>query len=64
MSSVTITQTTVVTPVVVNVLLANRTGPLPVNGCHQCTATETTSAVAMAAISLQALMRHQYQRSR
>src|SRR5437773_3582420 len=58
------THTTVVAAVVTSALLAKSTNPEPESGVTQRRITVTTSAVAIAEISLQALIRHQYQRSR
>src|SRR5437773_5230464 len=58
------THTTVVAAVVTSALLAKSTNPEPESGVTQRRITVTTKAVAIAEISLQALIRHQYQRSR
>ena len=58
------THTTVVAAVVTSALLAKSTNPEPESGVTQRRITVTTSAVAIAEISLQALIRHQYHRSR
>src|SRR5208337_4889018 len=52
----------VVTIVVANAPFANTSELLPANGCQRFSATVTSSEQAIAEISLQALMRHQYQR--
>src|SRR6266567_3017066 len=59
-----ISQIRVVITVVVKAVLAKTTGLVPENGTLQRSHTVTTKAVAIAEISLQALIRHQYQRSR
>src|ERR1019366_4841076 len=61
-SKVTVSQTMVVTIVVVNALFAKTSELLPVNGCQRFRMTVTSNEQAMAEISLQALIRHQYQR--
>ena len=58
------THTTVVTTVVVKAVFAKTTVLLPVNGASNHNKAVMNMAVAMAEISLQALMRHQYHRSR
>src|SRR3954452_21407599 len=63
-SRVTITQTIVVTTVLVSAVLANTTELLPANGFHAFKATVASNDVAIAEISLHALILHQYQRSR
>src|SRR4029077_14514132 len=63
-AKVTISQTKVVTAVLVKALLAKTTGFVPENGAIQRSETVMTKSVAMTEISLQALIRHQYQRSR
>ena len=55
---------TVVMAVVVSAVLAKSTDEFPLNGCSALSATVTAKEQAMAEISDQALMRHQYQRSR
>ena len=52
----------VVTMVVANAPFANTSELLPVNGCQRFRMTVMSREQAMAEISLQALMRHQYQR--
>src|SRR6266853_941968 len=58
------THTAVVIAVVVRVVLAKTTGALPANMGQRCKTSVIISAVAIAEISLQALMRHQYQRNK
>ena len=64
MIRVTIIHTTVVIPVLVRAVLAKSTGPPPLNRLKICREITTTNEVSIAEISLQALIRHQYQRSR
>src|SRR5664279_5064572 len=52
----------VVTMVVANAPLANTSELLPVKSCQRFRITVTSSEHAIAEISLQALIRHQYQR--
>jgi hypothetical protein len=54
----------VVLAAVAKAVLAKTTGLDPVNGCRQRKKIVTNSAVIMAEISLQALILHQYQRSK
>src|SRR5580704_10223051 len=61
---VTSSHTAVVISVVARVCLAKTAGSEPLNGKMARNETDTISAVVIAAISLQALIRHQYQRSR
>src|SRR6266436_3628170 len=71
---VTTTHTSVVIPVVQSVVFAKMTGSEPLNGCglpaitfHRellCSASVVTRAAIIAEISLHALTRHQYQRSK
>src|SRR5947209_4946049 len=61
---VTNSHTMLVTTVVVSAVFANKTGPLPENGAANRSQIVTSNAVVIAEISLQALIRHQYQRSR
>src|SRR5450755_1610845 len=60
--SVTVSQTIAVTMVVANAPFANTSELLPVNGCQRFRMTVMSREQAMAEISLQALIRHQYQR--
>ena len=72
--SVTPIQTSVVTPVVHNVVFAKMTGSEPLKGCArpanavhnqlECSASVVARAAVIAEISLQAFTRHQYQRSK
>src|SRR6266702_1210246 len=72
--SVTPIQTSVVTPVVHNVVFAKMTGSEPLKGCArpanavhnqvECSASVVARAAVIAEISLQAVTRHQYQRSK
>jgi hypothetical protein len=57
-------QPTVVTAVVVRAVLAKTTGPVPENGTVHRNSIEEARAIAMAEISLHALILHQYQRSK
>src|SRR5271165_1763002 len=71
---VTVSQTRVVNPVVHSVVFANTTGSEPEKGCGrpaiaihnagECSVSVATSAAIIAEISLHALTRHQYQRSK
>src|SRR5262249_2722875 len=62
--NVAISHATVVTAGVMAALLANLTASVPGKGFVRRNASEVINATTMAVISLHALIRHQYQRSR